>query len=502
MGYGGFEMNGELLAVFEYLERERGIGRDVLIEAVQSSLLSAAKKSAEQAKNLCVEIDRDTAKVRAFSDMLVVEKVSSKDEEISLEAAHKTDPEAKIGDTIRVEILTKNLGRIAAQSGKQVIIQRIREAEHKIVFNEYKDRVGDIITAVVRRYERGNVILDLGKAEAVLPTKEQCPRESYGVGRRYKVYVTEVREGSKGPEIIVSRSHDELLRKLFELEVPEIGEGSVQIRGIARDPGYRAKMAVSSTSEKVDPVGACVGMRGARVKDVVHELNGERVDIIRWNEDPVVFITNALSPARPKEIRILEDGRAEIIVDDDQFALAVVKNGQGIRLVSKLTGWKVDIKKASDLALEDQESQVPVRELEGLAAKVVSALDENGYTTLGPLRKADAKTLMKIPGIGEKTAQKIIHAAVGFRFPVPEPAAEETPEPVSGEPAAEEAGEGVPESGGVSVEPAEAASAAGDASTGDEEPAAPEPGDGSGNAAEGGDAAGEKSDGPADGAGA
>jgi N utilization substance protein A len=238
-------------------------------------------------------------------------------------------------------------------------------------------------------------------------------------------------------------------------------------------------------------------MRGARVKDVVHELNGERVDIIRWNEDPVVFITNALSPARPREIRILEDGRAEIIVDDDQFALAVGKKGQGIRLVSKLTGWKVDIKKASDLAREDQESQVPVRELDGLAAKVVAALEENGYATLGPLRKADAKTLMTIPGIGEKTAQKISHAAAGFRLPGPEPVADETIEPAVGN-----TGDAVPESGGEGAEPAEAASDAGDAPAESGEPAAIEPDDGTGSAAEGGDSGGEKSDGPADGAGA
>ena len=440
-------MNGELLAVFEYLERERGISRDVLIEAVESSLLSAVKKGAEQTKDLRVEIDRETGTVRAFHAMRVVEKVSSKDEEIPLDEALKIDPEAKIGGSVVVKILVKNLGRIAAQSAKQVIIQRIREAENKIVYNEYKDRVGDIITAVVRRYERGNVILDLGKTEAVLPTKEQCPRESYGVGRRYKVYVSEVREGAKGPEIIVSRSHDELLRKLFELEVPEIGEGSVQIRGIARDPGYRAKMAVSSASDKVDPVGACVGMRGARVKDVVHELNGERVDIIRWNEDPVVFLTNALSPARPREIRILENGRAEIIVDDDQFALAVGKKGQGIRLVSKLTGWNVDIKKAGDLAREEQEAQVPVREVPGLAPKVVATLEENGYTTLGALRKVDATTLMELPGIGEKTAQKIVHAAAEFRFPEPEPA-----KPAGDGMPAKETGEAPPE--GVAEEAA------------------------------------------------
>ncbi|MEJ2745706.1 MAG: transcription termination factor NusA [bacterium] len=307
-------MNGELLAVFEYLERERGISRDVLIEAVESSLLSAARKSAGQVKNLSIEIERETGNIKACCDVTVVEEVKSPDEEITLDAALKIDPDAKIGDTIRKEIVAKEFGRIAAQTAKQVIIQRIKEAEHKIMFDEYKDRAGDIVAAAVRRYERGNVILDLGKAEVILPQAEQCPRESYGVNRRFKVYIVEVKDSSKGPAIVVSRSRAELVRKLFELEVPEIGEGTVEIKAVARDPGYRTKIAVHSKTEKIDPVGACVGMRGARVKDVVHELNGERVDIVRWSDDPVVFITNALSPAKPREVKVLAEGAAEILL--------------------------------------------------------------------------------------------------------------------------------------------------------------------------------------------
>lgn len=409
-------MNGELLAVFEYLERERGISRDVLIEAVESSLLSAARKSAGHVKNLSVEIDRETGKVKACCDVTVVEEVKSPDEEIALAAAQKIDPDAKIGDTVRKEFVAKELGRIAAQTAKQVIIQRIKEAEHKITFNEYKDRAGEIVAAAVRRYERGNVILDLGKAEAVLPQAEQCPRESYGVNRRFKVYIVEVKDSSKGPEIVVSRSHAELVRKLFELEVPEIGEGNVEIKAVARDPGYRTKIAVHSRTEKIDPVGACVGMRGARVKDVVHELNGERVDIIRWSDDPVVFITNALSPAKPREVKVLSPGMAEILVDDDQFSLAVGKKAQGIRLVSELTGWRIDIKKASDKDREQKEASIPIDQLEGLGGKVIESLVENGYKTLGPLRKATVEDFTKIPGIGEKTAEKIVQVAADFRI--------------------------------------------------------------------------------------
>ncbi|MCX6357944.1 MAG: transcription termination factor NusA, partial [Candidatus Aureabacteria bacterium] len=458
-------MNGELLAVFEYLERERGISRDVLIETVESSLLSAAKKHAGQVQNLTVAIDRETGKIRALCDMLVVDRVSAEEHELSLEDALKIAPSAKVGDTVHKEIMARELGRIAAQTAKQVIIQRIREAEHKIVYTEYKDRAGDIITGAVRRYERGNVILDLGKAEAVLTTKEQCPRESYGVGRRLRVYVVEVNEGAKGPEIIVSRSHPDFVKRLFEIEVPEISEGTVTIKAVARDPGYRTKIAVSTKSEKVDPVGACVGMRGARVKDIVRELNGERVDIIRWHEDITVFITNALSPGKLKEVRLVGEKRAEIIVDDDQFSLAVGKKGQGIRLISNLTGWSVDIKKASDLEREGKEAGIPLAKIEGIGAKTARILKEGGYKTLGALRMATAEELVKLPGIGEKTVEKIMHAAASFRDGREEKAAP----PVS---AKDEEAAPAPEAGGT-VPDDEAASPVDEAAAPVDETAAP-----------------------------
>jgi len=432
-------MNGELLAGFEYLEREKGISRDVLIEAVQNSILSAARKSAGMAKNLSVEIDRETGRIKGYCDVVVAETVKSEWEEIGLAEARKIKPDANVGDVIKKEFVAREFGRIAAQTAKQAIIQRIREAEHKIVFNEYKDRAGDILTGVVRRYERGNIILDLGKAEAILPSREQCPRESYGLGRRLKVYVIEVKEGGKGPEIVVSRSHTELVRKLFELEVPEIGEGTVEIKAIARDPGYRSKIAVHSNEEKVDPVGACVGIRGARVKDVVRELNGERVDIVRWSDDLTVYITNALSPGKLREIRFAKDGRAEIIVDDDQFSLAVGKKGQGIKLISKLTGLKIDIRKASDLEREDKEAGLAVDKLEGLGKKIIETLIQAGYKTLGELRKASRDDLVKLPGIGAKTAEKIVETAERLRV---EPSPAQPPESAaSSEGTAEDGGE-------------------------------------------------------------
>jgi N utilization substance protein A len=369
--------------------------------------------------NLSVEIDPATGNVRAYCDVRVAEEVHMPQEEITLSAAKKIDPEAQIGDVLRKEIVAKSFGRIAAQTAKQVIIQRIREAEHEIVYNEYKDRVGDIITAIVRRYERGNVVLDLGKVEAIIPHKEQCPREGYGVGRRFKVYIVSVAEGSKGPEIVVSRSHPGLVRKLFELEVPEISDGTVEIKAIARDPGFRTKIAVSSSSEKVDAVGACVGMRGARVKNVVRELNGEKVDIVRWNEDITAFVTNALSPATLKEVKVVdkEAKRVAVVVDDDQFPLAVGRKGQGTRLVSRLTGWRVEVRKRSIVEREEQESKVPVDELPGLTDKVTALLKEKGYKTLGDLRSISVKDLLGIPGIGDKTAEKIIEGARSFHPP-------------------------------------------------------------------------------------
>ena len=408
-------MNGELLAVLEYLEREKGISRDVLIEAVTSSLVSATKKSAGEVKNLNVEMDRETGNIKAYYDVTVVEKVSVPEEEISLSTAVEIKSDAKLGDVIRRPITAKNFGRIAAQTAKQVIIQRIKQAEQEIVFNEYKDRVGDIVTAIVRKHERGNVILDLGRAEAILPAKEQSPREGYGVGRRFKVYIVDVKDAPKGPEIVVSRTHPDLLRKLFELEVPEIGEGTVEIKAVARDPGYRSKIAVASKSEKVDAVGACVGMRGARVKDVVRELNGENVDIVRWHEDMAAYITNALNPAKLRGVKLLDNDRAEVLVDDSQFSLAVGRRGQSVRLVAKLTGWKIDLKKVSEVEREQKEAKVNLKELEDLIGKkTLNSLKAGGYKTVGELRKATDDELAKLSGIGEKTVTKIKKAVADF----------------------------------------------------------------------------------------
>lgn len=485
-------MNGELLAVFEYLEKEKGISRDVLIEAVASSLLTAARKKFGELENLKVEIDKETGDIKAYSELRVVENVQLPEEEISLGAARELDAKAEIGGLARRYVPAKSLGRIAAQTAKQVIIQRIKEAENEIVYNDYKDRVGDIIAAVVRRYERGNVILDLGRAEAILPPKEQCPREGYGVGRRFKVYIVSVEESVKGPEIIVSRNHAELLRKIFELEVPEISEGFVEIKDVARDPGFRSKIAVTSTDEKVDAVGACVGMRGARVKNVVRELNGENVDIVRWSDNKETYVTSALSPATPRKVTMVDDRSAVVIIDDDQFSLAVGRKGHGARLISRLTGMRITVKKQSEIEREEREASISVDQIPGIAGNMLSILLGAGYKTLGDIRVLTLDDLMKIPGVGEKTAEKIAQCAADFTY---EEEKKEPQEPAvaPGETAEAAAETAVVEPAGESADnqPGETAGSAGEGETGP--PAGEVPGEGAEPAAE--EPAGESGEG-------
>lgn len=405
-------MNGELLSVLDYMEREKGINKERLIEAVEASLLSASRKTLGNTKNIVIKIDRETGNIKAFSELAVVELVEDSETQISLDDAKKLNSNAAVGDLIRHEITPKNFGRIAAQTAKQVIIQKIREAEREIVYAEFKGRVGDITSGVVRRIEHGDVIVDLGKTEALLPYKERAPKEDYSVGSRVRVYIVEVRTGSRGPEIIVSRSHPGLIKKLFALEVPEISEGTVEIKGIAREPGYRAKIAIRSTDEKVDGVGACVGMRGARVKNIVRELNGEKIDIVKWDKDIAQYVTNSLSPAELKKVNVFpEEKTVEVLVKEDQLALAIGKRGQNARLTAKLTGWKINIKKEVDLKTLKEEAIKQISKLEGLTPEVAQKLVESGFTSLESLQQADAADLQKIEGIDAEKSEQIIAEA-------------------------------------------------------------------------------------------
>ncbi len=421
-------MNGELLNVLEYLEREKGIKRDILIKAVETSLLSASRKGISAQKNTLIVIDPKTADIKVYNKMLVVEKVVNVKEEILIEEAKHHQPAAKLGDEINIEVTPKDFGRIAAQIAKQVIIQKIREAEKEIIFNEYRDRRGEMVNGIVRRFERGTLIVDLGKCEALLPSREQVPTEKYPIGSRVKAMILEVRDNSKNLEIILSRTHPDLLKSLFELEVPEVADGIVEIKAVSREAGFRSKVAVSSKSEKVDSVGACVGMRGERIKNIVRELNGEKIDIVPWSADPAAFIANALSPSKLKKVNVNAINRsAEILVEPDQVSLAIGRKGQNARLCAKLTGFHIDILadrvSESVQASEDKEEAVlfstretdqePISGLlltkvQGLDDFILRSLRQTGYRTAEELARLSAADLSKILGLDESQAVQIL----------------------------------------------------------------------------------------------
>lgn len=405
-------MNADLIAVLDYMEREKGISRMVLIEAIQESLLSASKKSIGPTRGLEVTIDPKTGDIRAFSKLVVVEKVKDRHGEICLEDARKINSEAELGDEIVKEVTPKNFGRIAAQTAKQVVIQKIREAEKNIVFGEYQERTGEVVSGIIHHYDKQNIVIDLGRVEGIMPPREQCPHEEYRLGARLRSYVLDVRERAKGPEVILSRTHPNFVRRLFEMEVPEIDEGTVEIRGIAREPGYRTKIAVYAVDDKVDCVGACVGLRGNRVKSVVRELNGEKIDIIRWSEDPEEYVANALSPAKLKQVNLNEaKGECEVIVDEDQLSLAIGKKGQNVRLSSRLTGWKVDIFREGEVLKGVKGAVAALCELSGVGEKMARSLVEAGFTDLSVIAISEPADLMQVEGIGEKTAEDLIKAA-------------------------------------------------------------------------------------------
>lgn len=406
-------MGQELLAIIEQIEREKGIKKEVLIQAVESALLSAAKKviDLKPEEELRVELDHETGKIRAFRN--------------------------------NEEITNIDFGRIAASTARQVIIQKMREAEKDVIFNEFQGRIGEIVSGTVYRFEKGNIVVDLlGKAEGVLLKREQSPREEFKQGQRIRAYVVEVRKEAKGPQIVLSRTHPNLVKKLFELEVPEIYEGIVEIKSISRQPGERTKISVCSKNDKVDSVGACVGMRGNRVRNIVNELQGEKIDIVRYNEDTREYVKNALSPAEVSEIKLdKEHMKAKVIVANDQLSLAIGKHGQNVRLASRLIGWELDIrtketaemekgKSAEALAPVAQEAaveaagvkpekkkkkaakeKISLEELSGVGEKTVASLKEAGFNSVEDIAKAIAEELTQVKGIGEKKAKKLIEEA-------------------------------------------------------------------------------------------
>lgn len=393
-------MNVELLRALDQIEEEKGISKDVIVEAIEAALLSAYKKNfGATAQNMRIEMDRETGEMRAYQVRTIVEDVDDPTTQIALSQVREWDPTAEVGEMVEVEVTPRDFGRIAAQTAKQVVVQRLREAERELVYKEFRDREGDIVTGIVQRIERKNVYLDLGRIEAVLPPPEQIPREGYRQGERVKAYVVEVRQGTRGPQIVVSRTHPGLLKRLFELEVPEVYEGIVEIKAIAREAGTRSKIAVASRDRNVDAVGACVGPKGSRVQAIVDELRGEKIDIVSWSPDVAQFAAAALSPAKVVRVEINEPTKtALVIVPDHQLSLAIGREGQNARLAAKLTGWRIDIKSESQIKeIEAQKLFVDLPVEEGgavppaappAAAGAVAATDE----PLAPAADAEPKT--------------------------------------------------------------------------------------------------------------
>jgi len=381
-------MNGELLSVLEHIEREKGISKEILIEAVESALVSAARKVIGQGDEdeINVKMNTETGAIKVF-------------------AGEK-------------EIKSAEFGRIAAQTAKQVIIQKIREAERDVIFAEFHTRKGTIVTGGVHRFDKGNIIVDLGKAEALLPRSELLPRERYKQGERIKAFVVDVERTPKGSCILLSRKDVGMVKKLFELEIPEIGDGIVEIKAIAREPGDRTKIAVLSKDGKVDSVGACVGMRGQRVKNIVGELQGEKIDIVRYSDDIQEYIKGALSPAEIAHIKIDSDQKkAEVIVEDDQLSLAIGRHGQNVKLASKLVGFEIDIRSnsdADDKKKAKEESELSISDLPGVGAKAEGLLNKAGFKEIEDIANAKLEDLIDIKGIGKKTAEKILESAKDF----------------------------------------------------------------------------------------
>ena len=338
--------NKELVIALEELEKEKGIKKSYLIESIETALLTAYKRNFDAKENVKVVMDDVTGAAHIYSVKEIVETVEDADTQISLEDAKKINKTLELGDSVDIELVPKNFGRIAAQTAKQVIVQKIREAEREIVYTEYNDRKGEIVTGLVQKADRGIVVMDLGKLEGVMLAKEQIPTETYKVNDKIRAYVTDVEKGPKGiPQVIVSRATPDFVKKLLEFEIPEIYEGVIEIKSVSRDPGYRSKVAVYSQNENIDPVGSCVGQKGVRIQNVINELNGEKIDVIEWNEDPSIYISAALLPAKVMAVDINDEEKfAQVIVSDDQLSLAIGKSGQNVRLAAKLTNWKIDIK--------------------------------------------------------------------------------------------------------------------------------------------------------------
>jgi N utilization substance protein A len=408
-------MATELSRVIDSVCKDKGVDKEAIIKAVEEAVLSASQKlfrMQDKNKELEVRYNEDEGEIELFEFKTVTEDVKDPDTQIGIDEAAELDPEAEVGDVIGVKI-NPDFTRIAIQNAKQKILQKIKEAEGKVISEEFKSRKGELISGIVRRVEKRNVIVDLGRTEAILPAEHQVPKEYYKPKERIRAILIDIRENKRGPQLILSRAHPDFVKSLFKAEVPEITEGLVEIKGISRDPGSRTKIAVSSNDPDVDSVGACVGMRGSRVQNVIQELRGEKIDIVPWSSDPARFVCNALSPARVSKVIIDEDNRSmEVIVDDDQLSLAIGRKGQNVRLASQLTGWRIDIKTDSQVRYEQQEIISALMMLPNVGEVTANLLYGEGFRSLEDIAFSDPKVLMKVAGLkNEEDAQKIQTAA-------------------------------------------------------------------------------------------
>ena len=375
--------NKQLIKALEDLEKEKGIKKEYLLESIETALVTAYKRNFDSSENVKVVMDEQTGSTNVYSVKEIVEKVENPVTQIDLKSAKKINKTLKVGDQVDIEIVPKNFGRIAAQTAKQVIVQKIREAERDVLYNEYSDRKGEIVSGIIQKADRGIVIMNLGKLEGVMPAKEQIPTERYKVNDKVKAYVLDVDRGEKGaPQVIISRSHPDFVRKMLEIEIPEIYEGIIEVKSVSRDPGKRCKVAVYSQDENIDPVGSCVGQKGIRIQNIINELNGEKIDVIEWNPDIATFIASALLPAKIMAVDVKEEDKfAQVIVADDQLSLAIGKAGQNAKLAAKLTNWKIDIKSESQFRemltnMQNEENSEPDEENNEGAVEEINVPEE------------------------------------------------------------------------------------------------------------------------------
>ena len=420
-------MNKDLIAVFEYLEREKGIKRELIIKAIEESLQAAARKSIHGASNVSVTINAKNGNIEVFCEKEIVEEVEVGSQEISLEAARKIDPDAEMGQFIDVEVTPKDFGRIAAQKARQIITQKLRGAERDVIYEEYRHRTNELVSGTIKRFVRGsNIIVDLGKVEAILPTKEYPKTEKYQVGEKVLALLMEVRDTENGgAEVILSRSNPEFVKQLLIQETPEVSDGTIIVDKIVREAGYRTKLTVRSTDPKIDPVGACVGMRGNRVKNIVRELHNEKIDIIPYSQDPTELLQNALSPIEIRKINLNEEEKViSIVIEDDDFAAVIGKRGMNARLNSRLIGYELEVQKMTDYnrAMDIQREEIasnddpsldtPIKSIEGVNSLVFDLVFDllvaEGYSTPRSLLKATPEQLTAIPGISLEMADKIL----------------------------------------------------------------------------------------------